>query len=129
ADNYEGNTTPRRVSDGTLLPVELRASSGFAWDGNTADIADEWNAGRFLFLHRDHGWQYGWLHPSFDSDNVVNDLNNGDLLPVVFSVNCASGFFDNETADGDYGTEVDETYFAEHLLRKEYGGAVGMLGD
>jgi hypothetical protein len=128
-EDYTGDPAPRRFFDGTLLPAELRPSSGFAWDGSTADIVDAWNAGRFLFLHRDHGWQYGWGNPSFSSDNVVNDLNNGDLLPVVFSVNCASGLFDNEMAGGDYGTDVNETYFAEHLLRKSGGGAVGMLGD
>ncbi|MGH9843180.1 MAG: C25 family cysteine peptidase, partial [Blastocatellia bacterium] len=126
---YNGDTTPRRFRDGTLLPEELRASNGFAWNGDTNDIIDEWNAGRFLFLHRDHGWKYGWGHPDFDSNNVVNDLNNGELLPVVFSVNCSSGLFDNETANGEYGTDVDEVYFAEHLLRKANGGAVGMLGD
>ncbi|MFN0085589.1 MAG: C25 family cysteine peptidase [Blastocatellia bacterium] len=126
---YNGDPTPRRFSDGTLLPQELRESSGFTWSGDTDDIIDEWNAGRFLFYHRDHGWKYGWGHPDFHMDNVINDLSNGNLLPVVFSVNCASGLFDNETADGDYGTDENETYFAEELLRKSNGGAVGVLGD
>jgi hypothetical protein len=126
---YSGDSTPRRFRDGTLLPEELRASNGFLWNGDTNDIIDEWNAGRFLFLHRDHGWKYGWGHPSFESDHVLNDLTNGELLPVVFSVNCASGLFDNETNGDDYGTDENETYFAEHLLRKANGGAVGMLGD
>lgn len=124
-----GGNTPRRFYNGTLLPEELGAGSGFAWDGDTDDIVDTWNAGRFLFLHRDHGWEDGWANPGFTTTNVINDLNNGELLPVVFSVNCASGLFDNETADGDYGTEVNRAYFAERLLRKADGGAVGMLGD
>jgi hypothetical protein len=129
AGSYSGDSTPRRFRDGTLLPEELRASNGFVWNGDTDDIIAEWNAGRFLFLHRDHGWKYGWGHPDFDSDNVLNDLNNGELLPVIFSVNCSSGLFDNETADGDYDTDANEVYFAEHLLRRANGGAVGMLGD
>jgi hypothetical protein len=124
-----GGSTPRRFFNGTLLPAEIDASSGFAWDGDTNDIVNAWNAGRFLFLHRDHGWENGWSNPGFTTSNVINDLSNGDLLPVVFSVNCASGFFDNETANGDYGTEVDHAYFAERLLRKADGGAVGMIGD
>lgn len=127
--NGDGGSTPRRFFNGALLPADLGAGSGFAWDGDTSDIVNAWNAGRFLFLHRDHGWEDGWANPSFTTNNVINDLNNGDLLPVVFSVNCASGFFDNETANGDYGTEVDRAYFAERLLRKANGGAVGMLGD
>lgn len=125
----DGGSTPRRFYNGTLLPEELAAGSGFAWDGETDDIIDAWNAGRFLFLHRDHGWEDGWAHPEFTTNNVVNDLNNGDLLPVVFSVNCASGLFDNETANGDYETVADRAYFGETLLRSENGGAVGMIGD
>ncbi|MDX2039812.1 MAG: C25 family cysteine peptidase [Acidobacteriota bacterium] len=124
-----GGSTPRRFYNGTLLPEELDADSGFAWDGDTDDIVNAWNAGRFLFLHRDHGWEDGWAHPDFTTTNVNNDLNNGELLPVVFSVNCASGLFDNETANGDYGTTANREYFAERLLRRENGGAVGMLGD
>lgn len=124
-----GGSTPRRFYNGTLLPEELDADSGFAWDGDTDDIVNAWNAGRFLFLHRDHGWKDGWGHPEFTTENVDNDLTNGELLPVVFSVNCASGLFDNETANGDYGTTTDAEYFAERLLRNPNGGAVGMLGD
>lgn len=126
---YTGDSTPRRFYNGTLLPSEIGADSGFAWGGDTDDIIDAFNAGRFLFLHRDHGWKDGWGHPEFTTTNVNEDLNNGSMLPVVFSVNCSSGLFDNETADGDYGTEVDHEYFAERLLRLENGGAVGMLGD
>lgn len=124
-----GGNTPRRFYNGTVLPADLAAGSGFAWDGDTDDIVDAWNAGRFLFLHRDHGWEDGWADPSFTSTNVDNDLTNGARLPVVFSVNCASGLFDNETANGDYGTDVDGVYFSERLLRKSDGGAVGVLGD
>lgn len=124
-----GGNTPRRYYNGALLPAALDADSGFQWNGDTNDIVDAWNAGRFLFLHRDHGWEDGWSNPSFTTTNVINDLNNGELLPVVFSVNCASGLFDNETAGGDYGTEVNRAYFAERLLRKADGGAVGMIGD
>lgn len=125
----DGGSTPRRFFNGTLLPTALSPSSGFSWDGDTDDIVDAWNAGRFLFLHRDHGWEDGWANPGFTTTNVINDLNNGELLPVVFSVNCASGLFDNETAGGDYDTEVNRAYFAERLLRKADGGAVGMIGD
>lgn len=126
---YTGDSTPRRFYNGTLLPEDLRAANGFAWDGDTNDIINAFNTGRFLILHRDHGWEDGWAHPGFTSTNVTNDLNNGELLPVVFSVNCASGLFDNETAGGDYGTLVNRVYFAERLLRKENGGAIGILGD
>lgn len=124
-----GSATPARYFNGTLLPAALGAGSGFAWDGDTTDIVNAFNAGRFLIMHRDHGGVDGWSHPSFESTQVINNLHNGALLPVVFSVNCASGLFDNETAGGDYGTTVGGVYFAENLLRKSNGGAVGILGD
>jgi hypothetical protein len=124
-----GAGTPARYYGGALLPAALGVGSGFAWDGDTTDIVNAFNAGRFLIMHRDHGWEEGWVHPEFTSTNVTNDLSNGSLLPVVFSVNCASGLFDNETAGGDYGTNAASVYFAERLLRKADGGAVGILGD
>lgn len=126
---YDGDPTPRRFYNGSLLPSAIDADSGFAWDGDTNDIVNAFNAGRFLFLHRDHGSKNGWAHPSFKLANVRDDLTNGELLPVVFSVNCASGLFDNETANGDYGTDAEDVLFSERLLRKSDGGAVGILGD
>ena len=125
---YDGDPTPRRFYNGTLLPAGIDADSGFEWDGDTNDIVNAFNEGRFLFLHRDHGSKNGWANPSFKSANI-QDLTNGELLPVVFSVNCSSGLFDNETANGDYDTNVDDVLFAERLLRKSDGGAVGILGD
>jgi len=123
-------TTPARYYDGSLLPAAIGSGSGFAWSGSTADISTAWNAGRFLIIHRDHGWQEGWVNPMFENPNV-DALTNGSLLPVLFSVNCASGFFDNETAGGAYGTSTspDAVYFAERALAKSDGGAVGVLGD
>jgi hypothetical protein len=127
-DPYNGSTTPRRYYNGSLLPAGIGAGSGFAWNGDTADISSAWNAGRFLFLHRDHGWPGGWANPGFSTTNVDN-LSNGELLPVVFSVNCASGLFDNETAGGIYDTTNGGVYFAERALRKSDGGAIGVIGD
>jgi len=125
---YNGSQTPRRYFNGSLLPANLGAGSGFAWNGSTANITSAWNQGRFLFLHRDHGWPGGWANPGFSTSNV-DALSNGDLLPVVWSVNCASGIFDNETAGGVYGTTNSGVYFAERALRKADGGAVGVIGD
>lgn len=125
---YSGDATPRRYYNGSLLPAGLGAGSGFAWSGSAANISSAWNAGRFLFLHRDHGGPSGWGSPGFSSSNV-DALSNGELLPVVWSVNCASGIFDNETAGGVYNTTATGTYFAERALRKADGGAVGIIGD
>jgi hypothetical protein len=127
---YTRDDTPRRWFDGTLIPAAsgIAPGSGFGWNGDTDDIVDAWNDGRFLIVHRDHGWPHGWGDPPFDS-NTITQLVNGALQPIVWSINCASGLFDNETAGGDYGTTTGQVYFAERLLRKTDGGAVGVLGD
>ncbi len=125
---YTGDSTPRKYFDGTALPADLAPGGGFAWSGGNADIVNAWNAGRFLFIHRDHGWPGGWGNPPFSWADA-SALTNGALLPVVFSVNCASGLFDNETAGGALGSVANATYFAERLLINPNGGAVGVLGD
>ena len=122
------DTTPRCYFDGTPLPAELGPDSGFSWNASTQDIIDAFNAGQFLIMHRDHGGPDQWVHPYLGTEQVFEGLYNGDLLPVVFSVNCASGLFDNETEDGTFGTNPYYTYFAEALLRNQEGGAVGVLG-
>ena len=68
-------------------------------------------------LHRNHGWRRGWYRPLFTIDDLPS-LDNGDLLPVVFSVNCSSGIFDS--------TKLS---WAEAILRMDGGGAVAILGD
>ncbi len=120
--------TPARYYDGTLLPSEIGSGSGFPWNGTGANIASAFNAGRFLFIHRDHGGWDQWVSPYFDLSNV-DAISNGDLQPVVFSVNCASGLFDNEQVPGVMGTSASSTLFAERMLKKSPGGAVGVLGD
>lgn len=136
---YTKDSTPKRYHDGTLLPTDLGQNSGFAWAGATQDIVDAFNAGRFLVMHRDHGSWNKWSHPELTPDDIDTRLTNGEHLPVVFSMNCSTGFFDNETnpaGDRDqlnpeyypHGAAVkNETYFAERLLRRQTGGAVGVI--
>lgn len=125
---YNKDATPRRYFDGTLLPTAIAPGSGFAWDAETDDVIDAINDGSFLVFHRDHGSPWGWGDPPFDTGSI-DSLTNGAFTPVVFSVNCSSGVFDNETSGGAEGTSMGGVYFAEKLLRKADGGAVGVIGD
>jgi hypothetical protein len=115
---YEDNptATPLKFDDGTDLPNAIK-KPGFAWDGDTADVTAAWNEGRFLIAHRDHGWNDGWGDPFFTTANV-DALTNGNLLPVVLSINCSSGAF-----------QRDDTAFATNALVNPNGGAVGVFGD
>lgn len=103
-----------RYSWGEPIPDSLRKPN-HAWDGNAQDIISGINAGRFFVIHRDHGSVGGWADPAFYQQNV-RSLSNGNLLPVVFSMNCLTGMF-------DFSADV----FAETFLLHQNGGAVGVV--
>jgi hypothetical protein len=107
---------PLELNDGSDLPPELRKPA-FAWDGSGSDVTAAWNEGRFLMVHRDHGWSDGWGTPYLDTSSVQG-LTNGALLPVLMSINCSSAAYDE-----------DETSFVGEALVKPDGGAVGAFGD
>lgn len=103
-------------SDGQAIPSELLRSNGFAWNGDAADITNAIEDGRFFVFHRDHGFSggTGWSHPYFIVSNA-SALANGNLLPVVFSINCHTGeYYLNNS-------------FAEAFLKNPNGGAVGVV--
>ena len=116
---YEDNptTNPTKFNDGTAMPAALQKPT-FPWDGDGADVSAAWNQGRFMVIHRDHGWSDGWGDPFFTTTEVDALTNNNDNLPVVLSINCASARYDD-----------DETSFAQNALVKPTGGAVGVFGD
>lgn len=107
---------PTFYYDGTAIPAALH-KPGFGWNGTASDVVSDWNGGRFIVFHRDHGAPSGWANPDFSTANIPS-LTNGSLLPVVFSINCASGKFDDPTPN-----------FAEQVLQRSGGGAVGVIGD
>jgi hypothetical protein len=107
---------PQRLNDGTALPAALLKPT-FAWNGTGAEVSTAWNDGRFMVIHRDHGWSDGWGIPSYGTADA-QALTNGSKLPVVLSVNCSSGAYD-----------YDETSFAGESLVNPNGGAVGVFGD
>jgi hypothetical protein len=110
-------TNPQKFNDGTSLPASLQKPT-FPWDGDGADVSAAWNNGRFMVVHRDHGWSDGWGHPHFTTTEVDALTNDNDNLPVVLSINCASARYDD-----------DETSFTQNALVRPTGGAVGVFGD
>jgi hypothetical protein len=110
------STNPLKFNDGTDLPAALQKPT-FPWNGSGADVTAAWNAGRFLLVHRDHGYSDGWGTPSFGTAQV-DALTNGNLLPVLLSINCSSAAYD-----------YDETSFVGESLVNPNGGAVGAFGD
>ncbi len=112
---------PRFWNKGTYdyggeLPSDLKKPN-FAWNGSKTDIISQINSGVLFALHRDHGAIYGWGDPSFTTTDL-SGLNNKNLTPVVFSLNCESGTY-----------QAGDAYpvcFAEKFLSMQ-GGAVGVF--
>ena len=105
-------------SGGGSIPSELKRSNGFAWDGDKYDILNGVNQGALYLFHRDHGLQDGWRDPAISNADVAQ-MNNGNKLPIVFSVNCHSGSFQIDPLKS----------FSETLLQKQNGGAVGVIAS
>lgn len=113
-DNYPPPTfwNKGEFAWGDSIPVELQRPY-FAWDGDSADIVRYIEEGAFYVLYRGHGTDSTWVQPHFTGDNILS-LANGDRLPVVFSINCETGSFQEDDC------------FAEVFLRKKGGGAVAV---
>jgi PKD repeat protein len=101
-------------SNGQPIPASLLRSNGYQWDGNYQNIVDSINDGRFLVMHRDHGYTGGWGTPNFSTAHL-DFLQNKDKYPMVFSLNCSSGRFSEPES------------FAEKFLRLPKSGAIGVI--
>jgi hypothetical protein len=82
-------------------------------------MVSELNAGRFLFVHRDHGSRLGWANPGINVNDIGRLSSDSTKLPVVFAINCSSGGF------GFPGNPS----FTEQLLQRVGGGAVAAIAD
>jgi hypothetical protein len=124
-DPGDGNDTPLRYYDGRDLPSALDDASGFAWNGGNRDIRNALLDGRFLVTYRAHGSAYGWAHPALQAPTGAVGLT-----PVVYSITCESGLFDNETSGStrwSSGVYPGGVFFAESWLREPDRGAVGVI--
>jgi len=109
-------------SSSEAIPSTLLKSNSFPWisDGGVGNVHSNFNAGRFLAVHRGHGYDggWGWCHPFFVSHpyyHNIDDLTNGEKLPVLISIDCHSGDFNTANC------------LAENFIRKSNGGAVGVI--
>ncbi len=106
---------------------------GGEYTGTGIQVSNTINNGVFLVTHRDHGdsrhgpsgGSDGWSEPSWNAGQASN-LTNGRALPVVFTLNCRTGWFDDET-DKDT-TDPGGNSLSEALIRNPNGGAVAVVG-
>ncbi|MBN1186626.1 MAG: hypothetical protein JXB49_30395, partial [Bacteroidales bacterium] len=101
----------------TQIPPQYLKQNGYPWNGSSNDIINSLNAGRLYMFHRDHGHVGGWFSPAIDISDL-DELASTNEMPVVFSINCGSGFFMNSTP---------YICFAEKLLYHPNGGAAGIV--
>lgn len=101
-------------ANGEPIPTSL-TSQYFSWNGSSDDISNNINSKSFYVFYRDHANVNGWSHPQFTITDV-NALNNGNALPVVFSICCRTGKFNNPNC------------FCEVFLKKNYGGCSAIFG-
>lgn len=101
--------------DGSEIPQELLDAD--VWGVSSQDIADELSKGSFYVLYNSHGNVQLW--GSKDGDYFTNDkasnLTNQERLPVIFSITCLSGRFNESSC------------IAESFLTAKNGGAVGVI--
>lgn len=100
-------------SNGEEIPVEIQKPY-FLWDGSWGDINNNISAGTFCVVFNDHGGPMCWRDPWYHSVHL-DYLHNYDKLPVIFSMCCETGCFN------------DTTCFAEKFLRKDDGGCVAIF--
>ena len=108
-----------------------RQYQGTTPPGSTQGVIGAINNGVIIANHRDHGaaqndgYSYtGWSSPQFDTTNILT-LTNGRMYPVMFSLNCDSGWFDGET-DSESGNYES---IGEIGLRVESKGFVAVLAS
>lgn len=111
---YYWNKGPYGFDSKVPIPEELQREHNFLWDGDSTHILNAINSGAFLVYHRDHGAINRWGEPLFGQPSIAM-LNNGNKLPIVFSMNCLMGRYSGETC------------FAESFLRKENGGCAAII--
>ena len=116
----ENSNTPLCWNNGTYglgdsIPNYLRKPE-FMWNGTSTDIINQINEGAFYVLHRDHGDVNFWGDPYFNQNHISN-LTNYDKMPIVFSLNCLTGRYQESST---------QDCFAESFLKKKDGGCVAI---
>jgi len=107
------------IKTAKLLPNQYsKVTEVYDKAGNSAkdyQVAQAVNEGVHVINYVGHGNHNSWSSSGFNNSDI-NNLSNGNKLPIIFSVACLNGTF-HET----------NTSFAETWLRKQNGGAVASL--
>jgi len=136
---------PRFEFGGRPLTPEEAAHT---WDNNVRAIQARWEQGVDGFIvYCGHGQRYGWWCPEFyhypwgstpHTDLVRFTHPTTAWYPILFTMSCSSGWFDNEVdVSKDFrgnpipfgDTAAFEESFCESVLRFVDGGAAAAIGS
>jgi hypothetical protein len=114
-DGEYDNIHIQNIYDNKLNPFTYESHTPvYAPNANVTMINNALAAGTSIINYCGHGSTTSWGTTGYSNTNV-NSLSNGSKLPFIFSVACVNGSYHNATC------------FAEAWLRKDGGGAVGMM--
>ena len=103
----------QNIYDNKLDPFTYNTNhTNYAPGASAGNLANNVNEGASIINYCGHGSETTFVTTGFSNSNV-NQLTNGDKLPVILSVACVNGAFHNSS-----------DCFAEAWLKKENGGAV-----
>jgi hypothetical protein len=117
-NSAQGAADIQFFKDNTPIPAELKRPAT-AWTDGRDQVVAALNAGRFLFVHRDHGSRLSWANPGININDMGLLNSNSTELPVVFAINCSSAGFQFP----------GNPSLAERMLHRVGGGAVAVIGD
>ena len=89
-------------------------------------VTDSLNRGFLIALYAGDGdkWDWGGSTKRAFRSSCIPGLANSSRLPIVLSIACSNGWFDNRTqVYGDLGVDC----FAERMLLGSTGGAIGCV--
>ena len=102
-------------ANGQPLPPDL-LKPGFTWVADSTNITDSINNKAFYVIYLGHGDFDEWGAPGYKVSNI-SSLNNGNALPVVFSMACLTGNYRYPDC------------FCETFLKRSGGGCVAIYGN
>ncbi len=91
-------------------------------------ILDSLSTGRLFMMYSGDGdkWDWGARWERVFRSDLIDDIDNAGRLPIVFSISCLSGYFDNVS---DTYSDGGVDCLAERLLYEPDDGAIACLAS
>lgn len=112
---YPAHWNNSNLSYGNELPESI--IQGIIWNGNAKKMMNYIDNGAFYTFYIGHGDSIQWISLGLNKDSL-DRINNGIKYPVVFSLSCETGDFNNNDTND---------CFAQHFCSMEGKGCVAIF--